>query len=105
MLSNCKDCKFYAEDNCAVNPIYLAAFNQLHELDKTQRETIAPLMESCQDWQESEELQVLDTNIQLTFRAWKQIAQSTSYKPDIEPLVQKARELTGHTPSESDIPF
>jgi len=73
MLSNCKDCKFYAEYSCAVNSTYLAAFNQLHELDKTQRETIAPLMESCRDWEESEELQVRDAHIQLTLRAWKQM--------------------------------
>lgn len=105
MLTNCKDCKFHAEYNCAVNPNYLAAFNQLQELDKIQRETIAPLMESCRDWQESEELQVLDASIQLTLRAWKQIAQSSSYAPDIEPLVQKARELTGYTPTVNDIPF
>lgn len=82
MLTNCKDCKFYAEYSYAVNHSYLAAFNQLQELDKTQRETIVPLMESCTDWQESEELEVRDANIQLTLRAWKQIAQSSGYTPD-----------------------
>jgi hypothetical protein len=57
MISNCRDCKFLSDRNCAVNPVYWEAFDKLWSQDRSLKATISPFMQACDDWQESEELQ------------------------------------------------
>lgn len=57
MLSNCRECKYGSDLGCSVNPRYWQAHAKLISLKNSHLSCVAPFMESCAEWEETQMLQ------------------------------------------------
>ncbi|WP_416671574.1 hypothetical protein [Egbenema bharatensis] len=67
-MTHCRDCKFFSIEGCAVAPGYWQAQKLLSTTDESFRKKLAPAIQPCPEWQQSEQ-QTLSLTLSETW--WK----------------------------------
>jgi hypothetical protein len=86
-LSNCSECKFAARERhhptdigCAIAPTYWEMWNRLKDLSVSRIGSMP--IESCREFEESEEMKPLTLSITLTRQQWQAIATNRNVPED-----------------------